>query len=203
MVRRSVDIAVSGASLVLLSPVLASVALAVRLTMGAPVLFRQTRSGRRGEEFTIVKFRTMRVASGEVDASDLSRTTKLGEVLRLTSLDELPELWNVLRGDMSLVGPRPTLPEQVARYTDFQRRRLEVKPGLTGWAQVNGRNALSWSERIELDVWYVDHRSLALDLKIVARTVVQLLRPQEVSGGEGFNPAFPADDSPPPPTPLG
>jgi lipopolysaccharide/colanic/teichoic acid biosynthesis glycosyltransferase len=185
-----VDVVVAGTALVVLSPVLAVVALIVRLRLGSPVLFRQLRSGRDGDEFTIVKLRTMRAERypGEPDAD---RTPTLGHRLRATSLDELPQLWNVLRGDMSLIGPRPTLPEQVARYGAHERRRLEVKPGLTGWAQVNGRNAISWPERIELDIWYIDHRSLLLDLRIMLRTLRRLLRPHGISGEGGVNPDFP------------
>ena len=196
MIRRLVDLTVSGIALVVLSPVLAVLALLVRLRLGRPVLFRQARSGWRGEEFTIVKLRTMRDERypGEPDAD---RTPRLGRVLRATSLDELPQLVNVIRGEMSLIGPRPTLPEQVARYGSHERRRLEVRPGLTGWAQVNGRNSLSWPERIELDIWYIDHRSLALDLRILGRTLRRLVRPEGVSGEGGVNPGFPGPIDPP------
>lgn len=196
MIRRLVDLTVSGIALVVLSPVLAVLALLVRLRLGRPVLFRQARSGWRGEEFTIVKLRTMRDERypGEPDAD---RTPRLGRVLRATSLDELPQLVNVIRGEMSLIGPRPTLPEQVARYGPHERRRLEVRPGLTGWAQVNGRNSLSWPERIELDIWYIDHRSLALDLRILGRTLRRLVRPEGVSGEGGVNPGFPGPIDPP------
>jgi lipopolysaccharide/colanic/teichoic acid biosynthesis glycosyltransferase len=196
VIRRLVDLTVSGIALVVLSPVLAVLALLVRLRLGRPVLFRQARSGWRGEEFTIVKLRTMRDERypGEPDAD---RTPRLGRVLRATSLDELPQLVNVIRGEMSLIGPRPTLPEQVARYGSHERRRLEVRPGLTGWAQVNGRNSLSWPERIELDIWYIDHRSLALDLRILGRTLRRLVRPEGVSGEGGVNPGFPGPIDPP------
>lgn len=203
--RRCVDVVVAGLGLVVLSPVIAAAALAVRLRLGAPVLFRQQRSGRDAVEFTILKLRTMRHerCAGEPDAD---RTPRLGRVLRSTSLDELPQLVNVLRGDMSLIGPRPTLPEQVARYGAHERRRLEVRPGLTGWAQVNGRNSLSWPERIELDIWYVDHRSLRLDLQILARTIARLARPHGVTAEGGVNPGFPGpadagDEPSPPPAP--
>jgi len=177
----------------LLLPVLVATALAVRWRLGAPVLFRQVRVGRDGAEFAIVKFRTMRDERwpGEPDAD---RDTGLGRRLRAASLDELPQLWNVLRGEMSLIGPRPTLPEQVRRYSPHQRRRLEVRPGLTGWAQVNGRNAIPWPERIELDVWYVDHRGPALDLRILWRTVGLLVRPQGIYGQGGVNQGFPAPE---------
>jgi lipopolysaccharide/colanic/teichoic acid biosynthesis glycosyltransferase/glycosyltransferase involved in cell wall biosynthesis len=188
--RRAVDVVLAATALLVLSPLLALAALAVRLRLGSPVLFRQQRSGRFAAEFTILKLRTMRAERypGEPDAD---RTPRLGHLLRSTSLDELPQLINVIRGDMTLIGPRPTLPEQVARYGAHERRRLEVRPGLTGWAQVNGRNALSWPERIELDIWYIDHRSLALDLRILGRTVARLLRPSGVTAEGGVNPDFP------------
>jgi sugar transferase EpsL len=141
----------------------------VRVTMGSPVLFRHTRTGLRGRLFTLFKFRTMRPgAPGEADAT---RLTAVGRLVRSLSLDELPQLWNVLRGDMSLVGPRPLLPEYLDRYTPEQARRHEVRPGITGWAQVNGRNALIWPEKFALDVWYVDHRSVGLDARIMLRTI--------------------------------
>jgi lipopolysaccharide/colanic/teichoic acid biosynthesis glycosyltransferase len=188
--RRAVDIALSSVAVVLMLPVMTVVALLVRWRLGSPVLFRQPRSGLGGREFTIVKFRTMRDERfpGEPDPARLGR---LGRILRSTSLDELPQLWNVLRGQMSIVGPRPTLPEQVVHYSPHQRRRLEVRPGITGWAQVHGRNSLTWPERIELDVWYVDHRSLRLDLVILARTVLAVLRPHGVTADGGVNPGFP------------
>jgi lipopolysaccharide/colanic/teichoic acid biosynthesis glycosyltransferase len=197
VIRRLIDVAIAGVGLVVLSPVLAVVALLIRVRLGAPVLFRQARSGKDGIEFTIVKLRTMRAERypGEPDAD---RTPKLGHLLRSTSLDELPQLINVLRGDMSLIGPRPTLPEQVARYGPHERRRLEIRPGLTGWAQVNGRNSLTWPERIELDIWYIDHRSLRLDLAILARTVRGLIRPEGVTAVGGVNPDFPGPEKSPP-----
>jgi lipopolysaccharide/colanic/teichoic acid biosynthesis glycosyltransferase len=175
---------------VLAVPLLVAVAALVRWRLGSPVLFRQARSGRQGVEFSIAKFRTMRPERypGEPDPQ---RLTRLGRFLRATSLDELPQLWNVLRGDMSFVGPRPTLPEQVRHYSAHQRRRLEVRPGVTGWAQVHGRNSLTWPERIELDIWYVDHRSLWLDLRIVALTLGTLVRPRGVTAEGGVNPGFP------------
>lgn len=190
MIRRALDVAVAATALVVLSPLLAVLALLVRLRLGRPVLFRQPRSGLDGEEFTIVKLRTMRDERfpGEPDAD---RTPRLGHLLRATSLDELPQLVNVLRGEMSLIGPRPTLPQQVARYGPHERRRLEIRPGLTGWAQVNGRNSLTWPERIELDIWYIDNRSLQLDLEILARTLRGLVRPHGVTGEGGINPDFP------------
>ncbi|HEX7276175.1 MAG TPA: sugar transferase [Acidimicrobiales bacterium] len=198
--RRIVDVAVAGPAAVVLSPVMAVIALLVRLRMGRPVLFRQARSGRGGQEFEIVKFRTMRAAENDAEP-DADRLTGLGRALRNASLDELPQLWNVLRGDMSLIGPRPTLPEQVRRYSDHERRRLAVRPGLTGWAQVNGRNAISWPDRIELDLWYIEHRSVALDLRILGRTVRNLFGAEGITGEGGVNPGFPgpsnAAESPP------
>lgn len=166
----------------------------VRWRMGAPVLFRQVRTGRHGKEFEILKLRTMRTATyaGEPDGE---RTGALGHWLRRYSLDELPQLWNVLRGDMAVIGPRPTLPEQVLHYDDRQRGRLSVRPGLTGWAQVNGRNSLSWPERIELDLYYVAHRSVVLDARILWLTVLRLLRPSGVTGAGGVNPGFPASSA--------
>ena len=189
--RRIVDVLVSGVALVVLSPLVLVTAAGVLLTMGRPVLFRQRRSGLAGREFTIVKLRTMRAERwpGEPDAD---RTGRWGRLMRATSLDELPQLVNVLRGDMSLIGPRPTLPEQVVHYDDRQRGRLSVRPGITGWAQVNGRNSLSWPERIELDLWYVEHRSLRLDLRILLLTVLALVRPDGITGAGGVNPGMPA-----------
>jgi lipopolysaccharide/colanic/teichoic acid biosynthesis glycosyltransferase len=178
-VNRVADVALAGLGLVLTSPLLAAAAVAIRLEDGGPVLFRQTRVGKDGEDFELLKLRSMSVgaehvgAGFAVDRGD-SRITRVGRLLRRTSVDELPQLWNVLRGDMSVIGPRPTLRYQVDRYSDRQRRRLEVRPGLTGWAQVNGRATLSWDDRIELDVWYVDHRSAAVDLKILLRTPLAL-----------------------------
>lgn len=188
--RRLVDILVAVSVGVLLSPLLLVVAVVVRWRMGSPVLFRQRRVGLHGAEFSIVKFRTMRPERwpGEPDAD---RDSALGRRLRAMSLDELPQLWNVLRADMSLIGPRPTLPEQVLHYSERQRGRLGVRPGLTGWAQVNGRNSISWPERIELDLDYIDNQSLGLDVRIVCRTVVQLLRPAGIYGPEGVNMGFP------------
>jgi lipopolysaccharide/colanic/teichoic acid biosynthesis glycosyltransferase len=173
--NRTADIAIAGAAFVLASPVLGLAAIAVKLTSRGPVLYRQTRVGRDGVDFELLKLRTMVVgaetqgAGYAVDRGD-PRITRVGRILRRLSLDELPQLWNVLRGDMSMIGPRPTLRYQVERYTERQRHRLDVKPGITGWAQVHGRAALPWDERIELDVWYVEHRSPWLDLRIVAKT---------------------------------
>jgi lipopolysaccharide/colanic/teichoic acid biosynthesis glycosyltransferase len=171
--KRVLDAAASAAALLLLSPLLAAVALAVRVNLGSPVLFRQERPGLHGRPFRLVKFRTMRDAVGAdgTPLPDGERLTPFGRLLRASSLDELPELWNVLRGEMSLVGPRPLLMEYLPLYSPRQARRHDVRPGLTGWAQVNGRNAPSWKERLEMDVWYVEHRSFALDLRILLRTV--------------------------------
>ena len=178
--NRAADVAIAGSALVVASPLLGLAAAAVELGDRGPVLYRQTRVGRDGVDFELLKLRTMVVdaerkgAGPAVDKGD-ARITRAGRVLRRLSLDELPQLWNVVRGEMSVIGPRPTLAYQVERYTPRQRRRLEVKPGITGWAQVNGRAALPWEDRIELDVWYVEHRSLALDLHILLRTTRLLL----------------------------
>ena len=176
-VKRVTDIAVSGIALALTAPLQASVALVVRLRLGRPVLFRQVRPGRYRIPFTLVKFRTMTAVNPEGEPlPDADRLTRLGRTLRATSLDELPTLWNVLRGDMSLVGPRPLLAEYLPLYSEEQRRRHEVRPGITGLAQVSGRNALPWPERLALDVVYVDRRSVAMDLRILALTVGKVLR---------------------------
>jgi len=179
-VNRLADLLVAGAALVLTAPLLAVCAVAIKLDSRGPVLYRQRRVGRDGAPFELYKLRTMVVGAEStgaglyIEARD-ARITRVGWVLRRFSLDELPNLLNVLRGELAVVGPRPTVQEQVDRYTAHQRRRLEVKPGITGWAQVNGRTSLSWPERIELDVWYVDNRSPALDLRILARTARMLL----------------------------
>jgi lipopolysaccharide/colanic/teichoic acid biosynthesis glycosyltransferase len=187
MLKRAFDILVSAVALVLLSPLLAALALAVRSKLGKPVLFRQVRPGLHGRPFTLVKFRTMldtRDGSGRA-LPDEQRLTGFGRWLRSTSLDELPELWNVLKGDMSLVGPRPLLMQYLDRYSPDQARRHEVRPGITGWTQVNGRNALSWQDKFALDTWYVDHRSLLLDLKILAMTFGQVLRREGIGPQDG------------------
>jgi lipopolysaccharide/colanic/teichoic acid biosynthesis glycosyltransferase len=176
---RALDVALSATLLVLTSPLLAVAALVIRLESRGPVFYRQRRVGRDGEPFQLWKLRTM-VPGAESMGAGLyvlegdPRITRTGRLLRRFSLDELPNLVNVLMGDMAIVGPRPTVQEQVDRYTDRQRRRLEVKPGITGWAQINGRTSLPWPERIELDVWYVEHRSLRLDLRILLRTARML-----------------------------
>jgi lipopolysaccharide/colanic/teichoic acid biosynthesis glycosyltransferase len=179
-VNRALDAAGAALGLALASPVLALAALAVKLEDGGPVLYRQTRVGKDGEDFELLKLRTM-VVGAETQGAGLAvnrgdaRITRVGRLLRAASIDELPQLWNVVRGEMSLIGPRPTLRYQVARYTERQRRRLEVRPGITGWAQIHGRAALPWEERIELDVWYVEHRSPGVDLRILLRTPLALL----------------------------
>ncbi len=193
MIKRSIDIVIAAATLLIASPVLLLVAIAVRVNLGSPVLFRQQRPGLHKRPFTMVKFRTMRDAIGRDGRPlpDAGRLTPFGTLLRSTSLDELPELWNVLRGDMSLVGPRPLLMEYLDRYTPEQARRHEVRPGVTGWAQVHGRNALSWDERFRHDVWYVEHQSLTLDLQILMRTLTMVLRRTGVSAkGEATMSAF-------------
>jgi lipopolysaccharide/colanic/teichoic acid biosynthesis glycosyltransferase len=189
--RRIVDVVVATVGGVFMLPVALLVSALVRRFLGPPVFFRQRRSGLQAREFTIVKFRTLREERypGEPDRQ---RDTGLGRFLRSSSLDEIPQLWNVLRGDMSLIGPRPTLPEQVRQYDERQLGRLDIRPGITGWAQVNGRNSISWPERIELDLWYIEHRSLRLDLRILWRTVANLVRPHGVTAEGGVNPGFPA-----------
>ncbi len=177
--NRAADVAVAGAALLVTSPLFALAALAVKLEDGGPVLYRQSRVGKDGSDFELLKLRTMVVGAETMGAGLAvnegdSRITRSGRLLRRLSLDELPQLWNVVRGDMSVIGPRPTLRYQVERYDAEQRRRLEVKPGITGWAQVHGRASLPWERRIELDVWYVDHRSALLDLQILARTPLAL-----------------------------
>jgi lipopolysaccharide/colanic/teichoic acid biosynthesis glycosyltransferase len=178
-VNRALDIAVAGVLLVLTAPILGLAALAIKLESRGPVFYRQRRVGKDGRPFELLKLRTM-VSGAESMGAGIyvlegdPRITRTGRLLRRFSLDELPNLVNVLRGDLAIVGPRPTVQEQVDRYTERQRRRLEVKPGITGWAQINGRTSLLWPERIELDVWYVEHRSLRLDLRILARTARML-----------------------------
>jgi lipopolysaccharide/colanic/teichoic acid biosynthesis glycosyltransferase len=183
MIKRLFDVVASAAALLLLSPVIALVAWKVRKNLGSPVLFRQQRPGRDGKPFEMIKFRTMRDA---VDAQgnvlpDAERMTPFGSFLRASSLDELPELWNVLKGDMSLVGPRPLLMEYLPLYSAEQYRRHDVRPGVTGWAQINGRNALSWEDKFRLDVWYVDNRSLWLDVKILFLTVKKVVKKDGIS----------------------
>jgi sugar transferase EpsL len=193
VLKRAFDIAVAALALVLLSPLLLVVALLVLIDVGSPVLFRQQRPGRHGAPFELIKFRTMRSDSalGAGVDSDSLRLTRVGRALRALSLDELPELWNVLKGEMSLVGPRPLLMQYLDRYTPEQARRHEVRPGLTGWAQVNGRNALSWEEKFALDIWYIDNRSFLLDLRILSLTAWSLIRPRGISAeGAATMPEF-------------
>jgi sugar transferase EpsL len=192
---RVLDLATALAILSLGAPVILGVALVIRWRMGAPVLFRQARAGRDGRTFELVKFRTMRdPRPGEEDdpEADAARLTKLGRLLRATSLDELPTMLNVLRGDMSLVGPRPLPVRYLSRYSAHHARRHEVRPGITGWAQVNGRNGLAWDEQLDLDAWYVDHWSLRLDLQILAKTAATVLRRDGISHeGHATRPEFP------------
>ena len=183
MFKNLIDRSLAGIGLVILSPLMLAFAGLIRVRMGKPVLVRQLRIGHREKVFTFLKFRTMtdvRDQTGKLLA-DEQRLTALGRFLRRTSLDELPQLWNVLKGDMSLGGPRPLLPEYLPRYTAFQRRRHEVKPGITGWAQVNGRNALTWEQKFELDVWYVDNCSIKLDLEILWLTLVKVIRREGIN----------------------
>ncbi|PQM27429.1 sugar transferase [Sphingopyxis lindanitolerans] len=185
--KRLFDIAVSASLLVLLLPVLAVLAVAVRIKLGGPVLFRQTRPGKDAKPFEMLKFRTMTNARGPDGAllSSQERLVPFGRRLRSSSLDELPELWNVLKGDMSLVGPRPLLMDYLPLYTIEQARRHDVQPGLTGWAQVNGRNALSWEDKFRLDVWYVDHRSFWLDLTILLKTIGVAFKRSGINASDG------------------
>ena len=176
-----------------LSPLLMVIALIVRIKLGPPILFKQKRPGLHGAPFTIYKFRTMSDASDEKDnlLSDVDRLTQLGRFLRATSLDELPELFNVIKGEMSLVGPRPLLMQYLDRYTPEQARRHEVKPGVTGWAQVNGRNAISWEDKFKLDVWYVDNWSIGFDIKIILMTIKKVLKKDDISAqSEATMPEF-------------
>lgn len=182
--KRTFDLVASAAGLLILSPVLAIVALLVKFRLGGPVLFRQNRPGLGGREFTLAKFRTMTSASDGQGPSDEERMTDFGRTLRSTSVDELPELWNVLKGEMSIVGPRPLLTEYLPLYSERQSRRHEVRPGMTGWAQVNGRNDLPWPDRLEMDVWYVDNHSFWLDMKIIGKTFGKVLSREGVSQGD-------------------
>jgi lipopolysaccharide/colanic/teichoic acid biosynthesis glycosyltransferase len=187
MLKRAFDIVFSACWLVGFAPLLLAVAILVRLKLGSPVLFIQERPGFLGRPFRMVKFRTMtdeRGPDGELLPDD-QRLTSFGKFLRATSLDEFPEMWNVLIGDMSVVGPRPLLMRYVSRYSSFQARRMEVKPGVTGWAQVNGRNLLTWEEKFALDVWYVDHRSFWLDMKIVVKTFFRVFARTGIDAGAG------------------
>jgi lipopolysaccharide/colanic/teichoic acid biosynthesis glycosyltransferase len=191
--KRTFDLAVALTALTLLSPLLVVLALLIRLRMGSPVVFRQRRPGLDGAPFVLWKLRTMTDRRDEAGQPlpDAERLTRFGRFLRRTSLDELPELWNVVRGEMSLVGPRPLLMEYLEHYTPEQARRHEVRPGITGWAQIHGRNALSWEERFQLDVWYVDHLSLRLDLAILLRTLAAIRKAEGISAkGHATMPKF-------------
>jgi len=195
MAKYKLDSITSVVGLFVLSPLLAGIALVVKLKLGSPVLFKQSRPGFHGKPFTTYKFRTMTDTRDERGnlLPDVDRLTALGKFLRSTSLDELPELFNVIKGEMSLVGPRPLLMQYLERYTPEQARRHEVRPGITGWAQINGRNALSWEEKFKLDVWYVDNQSFWLDLKIIVLTIVKVFRREGINAdGEAtmkeFNP---------------
>ena len=193
MIKRVVDVIVSGVGLLLSLPILLSLIYCIRLRLGSPVFFIQERPGKDGLPFKLIKFRTMLDVAGDhgEPLPDAARLTDFGLWLRRTSLDELPELWSVLKGDMSLVGPRPLLMEYLPLYSELESRRHEVKPGITGWAQVNGRNAISWSEKFQLDVWYVDNQSLCLDLKILLLTIKKVLRREGInSKGEATMPKF-------------
>ena len=205
--KRALDVVIAGLAAAIAGPFMLLIALAIRLEDRGPALLRQSRVGMHGEDFDLLKFRTMiadahTVGSGWLVAERDPRITRVGRFLRKWSLDELPQMFNVLRGEMSIVGPRPTLRYQVDQYTPFQRRRLEAKPGITGWAQIRGRNSLRWPERIELDVWYVEHQSLRLDLAILLRTVPMILKPSGVYNeargdwGEAVDPAGHADVTP-------
>jgi sugar transferase EpsL len=185
LAKRALDLAAALIGLLVLSPLMLAIALIIRVRLGSPVLFRQRRPGYHAVPFTMVKFRTMLVAEGTaIHPSDAERLTGLGVRLRRYSLDELPQLWNVLKGEMSLVGPRPLLMEYVERYTPEQARRHEVKPGITGWAQIQGRQDIPFSKRLELDVWYRDHQSFWLDLRILAVTLTRILRGPGVRSGQ-------------------
>jgi len=193
-VNRAADVALAGLGLVVTSPLLVAAGLAVKLEDGGPVLFRQTRVGKDGKDFELLKLRSMVVdaertgAGHAVDRGD-RRITRVGRLLRRTSIDELPQLWNIVRGDMSVIGPRPTLRYQVDRYDERQLHRLDVLPGITGWAQIHGRTKLPWSERIELDLWYVEHRSWPVDLKIMLRTPLALFGGTYKGETGGWKPA--------------
>jgi sugar transferase EpsL len=203
LLKRGLDVLCAGLGLIAVSPVILGIAVLIRLTMGSPVLFRQVRPGKAAKPFTLFKFRTMEDlfdTAGKL-LPDSERLTALGRWLRSTSLDELPQLWNVVRGDLSLVGPRPLLSRYLGRYSPEQARRHEVKPGITGWAQVNGRNAITWEEKFQLDVWYVDHQSLILDLRILLLTLWHTIRREGISSsGHATMPEFMGSSNGPPST---
>lgn len=180
--KRALDLVVSSLGLMLLSPVMLVTAMVIRLTMGSPILFRQVRPGYHAKPFTLIKFRTMRGGGAIVDPStDAARLTHFGRLMRKYSLDEVPQLWNVLKGEMSLVGPRPLLMEYLNHYTAEQARRHDVRPGITGWAQINGRNAINWEQKFLLDVWYIDHWTFWLDMRILLTTVLNVLRRKDIN----------------------
>ena len=183
MLKRILDVAIASTALVLLSPVYALVAYKVKKNLGSPVLFRQTRPGLHGQPFEMIKFRSMKDAMDKAGnpLPDSERLTPFGKMLRATSLDEMPELWNVIKGDMSIVGPRPLLMEYLPLYNSEQAKRHDVRPGITGYAQVNGRNAISWEKKFELDTWYVNNQSLWLDFKIMLKTVKKVLAKDDIS----------------------
>ncbi len=195
MIRRALDVCIAGTALIVSAPLLALAIVAIRLESPGSAIYRQRRVGRHGEPFDVLKLRTMvqgaeHMGAGMAVNRDDARITRVGALLRRLSLDELPQLVNILRGEMSVIGPRPTIPVQVEQYTPRQRGRLAIRPGITGWAQVNGRTALPWSERIELDLWYIEHRSLALDLRILWRTVAVVLGGEDLYKGRtgGWHP---------------
>ena len=193
MTKRAIDFLLSFMAIIILSPILLTLMMLVRLKIGSPVFFRQTRPGRDTKPFEIIKFRTMSdaVDQNEKLLPDAERLSNFGAFLRSTSLDELPALWNVMAGNMSLVGPRPLLMQYLPRYTAEQMRRHEVRPGITGWAQVNGRNAISWGQKFALDIWYVDNQSLLLDIKIILLTIKAVLARKDISAkGEATMPEF-------------
>ena len=193
VLKRAIDILLSGVGLVLFAPLLIYLAIKIRRQMGSPVLFYQMRPGKDGRPFRMIKFRTMRDATDAQGQAleDAARLTPFGRYLRASSMDELPELWNVLKGDMSLVGPRPLLMDYLPLYTAAQFRRHEVRPGVTGWAQINGRNAISWEQKFALDIWYVDNRGVLLDLRILWLTIRQVIRRDGISAdGEATMPRF-------------
>lgn len=191
--KRAIDVAVAGAAIVTTAPILTAAAIATRVSCGSPVFFRQKRPGKGARPFQVVKFRTMNDArddSGEL-LPDAERLTKVGAFLRATSIDELPQLWNVLRGDMSLVGPRPLLEQYLPRYSPEQARRHDVLPGITGWAQINGRNTLSWEEKFALDLWYVERWTPWLDIVIIAKTAARVIKREGISSeGHATMPEF-------------
>ena len=199
IIKRLIDIIGAAVGLILLSPMFLIVAILIRCRMGSPAVFAQRRAGLKGESFVLYKFRTMNDARDEHEEllPDDMRLTKFGKILRRSSLDELPQLWNVLKGNMSLVGPRPLLLDYVPLYDDTQKKRLDVKPGITGWAQINGRNSISWDEKFALDVWYVEHNNLWLDVKILLLTVWKILKREGISApGEATMPRFAGKEAP-------